>query len=106
MIVFQGRVQHIVGRATSGPFTNLNLDAVRMSREDIQTVLGTEWSQLEALATQAAEQFPQCAMLGLDILIHADRRRDYLLEANACGDYLPGLLHRGETTYGWNYASC
>ncbi|MDX1962262.1 MAG: STM4014 family protein [Pirellulales bacterium] len=99
VVVFQGRPQHVVGRATAGPFTNLNLDGVRLSREDVQASLAMIWGQIEALAGRAADQFPLCKMLGLDILIHADCQRCFLLEANACGDYLPGLLHKGETTH-------
>ena len=37
--------------------------------------------------------------LGMDVLVRPCRRRGVLLEANAFGDYLPGLLCNGETTY-------
>ena len=99
IVMIGGRVRHVVGRASSSPFTNLNLDARRIAREEIVTNLGTAWPELESLAERAAEQIPEAGVLGLDVLVRPRNQGFVLLEANAFGDYLPGLLHEGDTTY-------
>ena len=51
------------------------------------------------LSQQAASLFPSATSFGLDVLPRSCRKRFTLLEANAFGDYLPGLKHRGMSTY-------
>lgn len=99
IVTVAGRARHVVGRANASPFTNLNLDARRMPREAVEHRLGASWPELNSLAEQAAAQIPDACALGLDILVRPNRRSFALLEANAFGDYLPGLLHDGESTY-------
>ncbi len=99
IVMIGGRVRHVVGRSSSSPFTNLNLDARRIAREEIVSNLGTVWPELQSLAERAAEQIPGAGMLGLDALVRPRNQGFVLLEANAFGDYLPGLLHEGDTTY-------
>ncbi len=97
-VLVRGRVQHVVGRASTGPFTNLNLGARRMPREILMQHL-RDWDAFTALAEKAAACLPTAGTLGLDLLVRPCRRRMVLLEANAFGDYLPGLRHAGLTTY-------
>lgn len=99
VVMIGDEVCHVVGRANSSPFTNLNLGARRMSREIVQEQLGCQWGQLTDLCERAITALPSADMLGLDILVGPECRDLTLLEANAFGDYLPGLLHRGKTTY-------
>lgn len=99
VIMIHGQVQHVVGRANNSPFTNLNLDAARLPRDVVEAELGNAWPELEQLCAQAANYLPEANMLGLDVLVRPGRNRFALLEANAFGDYLPGLLHRGQSTY-------
>lgn len=99
ILVIGGRVEHVVGRASGSPFTNLNLDAERIPRETVQQHLGPFWADMELLSARAAERIPQAGVLGLDVLVRPCLRRFAILEANAFGDYLPGLLHRGRSTY-------
>ncbi len=99
VIVIHGQVQHVIGRANSSPFTNLNLDASRLPRDVIKAELGTAWPELEQLCANAANCLPGANMLGLDVLVRPGRHRLALLEANAFGDYLPGLLYQGQSTY-------
>jgi hypothetical protein len=47
----------------------------------------------------AAAAFPSALYLGIDLLVRPNRREYSLLEANAFGDYLPGLLDEGQDTY-------
>ncbi|REJ88079.1 MAG: hypothetical protein DWQ34_23430 [Planctomycetota bacterium] len=93
------RVQHTVGRSSDSPFTNLNLDARRIPRTDIVPHLGAAWAEVESSTARAARLIPDAATLGIDVLVRPCRRKFVLLEANAFGDYLPGLLHNGLTTY-------
>lgn len=109
-VIIGGRLSHVVGRANASPFTNLNLDATRLPRELVKEHLGAAWFDFKRLCEDAAGRI--CAdgnpgrMLGLDVLIRPCRRRFALLEANAFGDYLPGLMHRGESTYEAELGAC
>lgn len=98
VVLIRGRVQHVVGRASAAPFTNLNLGARRMPRDVLMRHL-RDWDALATLAEKAAACFPTAGTLGLDILVQPCRRRMVLLEANAFGDYLPRLRYGGLTTY-------
>lgn len=99
MVMIGGRARHVVGRASPTPFTNLNLDASRISREEIVERMGPKLTELSSLAQRAVEQLPGAGMLGLDVIVKPRQQGFVLLEANAFGDYLPGLQHEGETTY-------
>ena len=61
--------------------------------------MGEGWTAAVSLAERAAKCIDGAGYLGMDILVRPCRRRCAVLEANAFGDYLPGLTHRGETTY-------
>ena len=98
IVVIHGRAHHVVGRASHSPFTNLNLDGERIPADDVATLLGDSWPQTLALAERAAIQI-STGYLGMDLLVRSNRRQSVVLEANAFGDYLPGLLHQGESTY-------
>jgi hypothetical protein len=98
-VVIGGEVQHAVGRANASPFTNLNLDAVRISRGDLIRHLGERWPEMTELCVAAARELPAAGMLGIDVLIRPGGNKFALLEANAFGDYLPGLLHNGLSTW-------
>ena len=98
-VTIGGNVRHVVGRASSSPFTNLNLDAHRILPDELQTLLGEDWYDLIDVAERAAAALPDAGTLGIDLLVRPCRRRFAVLEANAFGDYLPGLLHAGRSTY-------
>lgn len=99
LVVVQGEVRHVVGRACHAPFTNLNLGARRIAREVVLERLGDAWPQAQSLAEQAAAILPEAGSLGVDLLVRPGRGRFALLEANSFGDYLPGLEHDGMSTY-------
>jgi glutathione synthase/RimK-type ligase-like ATP-grasp enzyme len=98
-VVIGGKLKHAVGRSSDSPFTNLNLDAMRISREEVEGHLGASWEHFETLCEKAARLLPGAGVLGLDVLARPCRRRFAILEANAFGDYLPGLMHRGQSIY-------
>ena len=99
LVMIDGQVCHAVGRASHSPFTNLNLDATRIPQDSIERHLGESWTHCKTLCEQAAAQIPEAGYLGLDVLVRPGGRQYALLEANAFGDYLPGLLYRGQSTY-------
>ena len=39
LVMINGGVAHVVGRANHSPFTNLNLDAQRIARDDLETAV-------------------------------------------------------------------
>lgn len=99
ILTIGGRARHVVGRAHNSPFTNLNLDADRVASHELAELLGEHWPGILSLAERAAARIPGAWSLGMDLLVRPGRRDGVLLEANAFGDYLPGLLCDGETTY-------
>ena len=99
IVVIRGNVRHVVGRANASPFTNLNLDAKRLSRQIVEQQLGNRWERLEWLCERGASELPGAGMLGLDVLVSPGCREFTLLEANAFGDYLPGLTDQGQSVY-------
>jgi hypothetical protein len=94
-----GTLHHVVGRSSGSPFTNLNLGAMRVPRDVADRQLGEARNQFESLCEQAARRIQGAGVLGLDVLVRPCRRTFALLEANAFGDYLPGLMHRGQSIY-------
>jgi hypothetical protein len=51
------------------------------------------------ISERVAASFPQSLYLGVDLLVGPRAKSFAVLEANAFGDYLPGLLHEGRSTY-------
>ena len=106
VVMIQGRMQHVIGRANSSPFTNLNLDGRRVPRDVIERQLGDTFELVESCCERACSLLPGAEALGMDVLVRPCRQRIALLEANAFGDYLPGLLHAGRSTYEAELLSC
>jgi hypothetical protein len=99
VVVIGGVAMHAVGRASASPFTNLNLDATRISKDALIAETGDRWPAIERLCEAAAARLPDAGMLGIDVLIRSSGRGAALLEANAFGDYLPGLQCDGLSTW-------
>lgn len=104
VVTISGEPRHIVGRANNIPFTNLNLDASRIDAQTLQITLGSSWEALLETAARAAQLFPESLYLGLDLLplpksCQPSREKFVVLEGNAWGDYLPGLVDAGEDVY-------
>jgi hypothetical protein len=99
VLVIAGRVRHRIARVGTGPITNLHLDAERL---DVDTVLdalpaGT-WSRVEDACLRAAGAFPHSTMVALDCLL-SDSGSPLILEGNAWGDHLRGVMHEGQDAY-------
>lgn len=99
-LVIGGKLCHVVARLSHTPMTNLHLLNRRTDAATVRERVGSAaWDALTELAERAAQCFPKCLHLGLDILWLPGFRRLALLEANAFGDLLPGTLHNGKTSY-------
>ena len=95
VVTFNGRAAHRVARVSRQPMTNLHLDSERADPARLLAAPGL--SAMEAAAEQAAAVFPRAGIVGFDLVVHRGAAR--VLEANAFGDLLPGLLWQGRDTY-------
>ncbi|MFO0756061.1 MAG: STM4014 family protein [Byssovorax sp.] len=100
VVVIAGQARHVVVRTSTGPITNLHLGGRRGDPDEVRARLGdTRWQAALGAAEQAAGAFPGALHAGVDIAIGSTLRRHAVLEVNAFGDLLPGVLDRGEDTY-------
>jgi hypothetical protein len=100
VLVIAGQVRHRVVRTSRGPITNLHLGN---QRGDLARLTGC-WTPAAAeqawhACRAAAAAFPGCLYLGIDLAIRAGFSRHAILEANAFGDLLPGIVDAGDDTY-------
>ncbi|MFI8619291.1 STM4014 family protein [Acidovorax sp. NPDC077693] len=95
VVTFGARAAHRVARVSGKTLTNLHLDSVRA--DPAQLLSANDLGVMEAAAEQAARVFPRAAVIGFDLVVRQGTAR--VLEANAFGDLLPGLLWQGRDTY-------
>jgi hypothetical protein len=100
VVVIAGKARHVVVRMSRGPMTNLHL---LNRRGDLSAALGRmapdAWEAARQTCERAAAVFPDGLHLGVDLLIASGFRRHAVLEGNAFGDLLPGVLSEGMDTY-------
>lgn len=95
LVTLAGRPAHRVARIGDRAMTNLHLDS---RRAEVGSLLSAaDVRALEATACQAAGAFPHSRMIGFDVVVRHGKAQ--VLEANAFGDLLPGLLWQGQDTY-------
>lgn len=99
ILVIAGRARHAVVRMSRTPFTNLHLGNQRGDLAAVIERMGDAWPAALQTCERAAALFPGSLHLGVDLLIHPDWRTHSILEANAFGDLLPGVLHEGMDTW-------
>jgi hypothetical protein len=100
VVVIGGRVHHVVVRTSRGPMTNLHLLNQRGVWADVLERMGdAAWAKARQTCERASACFPASLHAGVDLLIGADYRRHAVLEVNAFGDLLPGVLYDGMDTY-------
>jgi glutathione synthase/RimK-type ligase-like ATP-grasp enzyme len=101
VVVFSGEARHTIARVSRGgrPMTNLHLGNDRADADAARRRLGARaFREALALAEAAAALFPGSLCLGADVMV-VPGRGPVLIELNAFGDLLPGLLWRGQDTY-------
>lgn len=100
LVTIGGEPMHCVVRTSRSPITNLHLGNRRGDLEMLRERMSpAAWSDVLQLARDVASAFPRSHMLGLDILLQPGFRRPTLLEVNAFGDLLPGVLFDKLDTY-------
>jgi glutathione synthase/RimK-type ligase-like ATP-grasp enzyme len=100
VLTIGGKARHTVIRTSSNVITNLHLGNRRGNMDEFIAAIGNDkLHEIKQLAEQAAACFANSLYMGIDILLTADHKRTVVLEVNAFGDLLPGLLHDGETCY-------
>lgn len=99
IVMIGGEARHLIVRQGRGPMTNLHLGNQRGNRDHLMERLGSAgWEAVQETCRNAMQLFPHSLYAGLDVLLMPGFRRHALLEMNAFGDLLPGVLSRGENT--------
>lgn len=99
VLTIAGHPEFVVLRQNHHPITNLHLGGTRGDVDRLRTRMGdASWSRLLATCRQLAAGF-RSHQLGLDVAIGPDLKTHWVIEANAFGDLLPGLVHRGRSVY-------
>lgn len=99
IVTIGGIPTHAVPRLSHAPFTNLNLGNRRGDLELAKARIGDlKWRAIMSTCKNAAMQFPQSTYLGIDVLV-TPQGDHFVLEVNAFGDLLPGILSDGLDTY-------
>ncbi|QEL17965.1 STM4014 family protein [Limnoglobus roseus] len=100
VLVIAGRDRHAVVRLSDTPITNLHLLNERADAADLRKELPAEkWEVAMSDCRRAAAVFGGCHHVGIDLAFTPGFRRHAILEANAFGDFLPGLLCDGLDTH-------
>ncbi len=98
-VTIAGRVRHVIARLSRSPMTNLHLLNQRGDTAAILEKIGAaSWARARANCKRAAHSF-DALYSGIDVLFTPDLRQHAILELNAFGDLLPGVLHDGQDTY-------
>ena len=99
VVVIGGQAMHTVARLSHSPMTNLHLLNERGDLPAILERIGPEpWLAAQHTCEQAANLF-ESLYSGIDLLFTTDYRHHAILEMNAFGDLLPGLLYHDQDTY-------
>ena len=100
VVTVAGEPRHTVVRTARGPLTNLHLGGRRGDPAAVRDLLGPErWAAVLETVRRAAAVFPDTLTTGQDVLLTPGGRSHAILEVNAFGDLLPGVLDRGEDVY-------
>ena len=100
VVVIAGRAEHVVVRMARGPMTNLHLGNSRGDPTALREKMKDgAWEAAMASCERAASAFPRSLLAGVDLLIAPGYRRHAVLEVNAFGDLLHGVLARGLDTH-------
>lgn len=100
VLVIAGRDRHAVVRLSDSPITNLHLLNERADAAELRKGMpAAVWDAAMAACRRAAAAFGGCHHVGVDVMFTPGFRRHAVLEANAFGDFLPGLLCDGLSTH-------
>jgi hypothetical protein len=92
VVVIHGRPAFTIFRLSSLPMTNLHLGGRRGDPERCRAAIPTRaWLDAIDHCVEAAAQFDSNTV-GVDLLFETGYVRHFILEANAFGDFFPGLV--------------
>jgi hypothetical protein len=92
VVVIHGRPAFTIFRLSSLPMTNLHLGGRRGDPQRCRAAIPTRaWLDAIDHCVEAAAQF-QSNIVGVDLLFETGYMRHFILEANAFGDFFPGLV--------------
>ena len=104
VVVIGGRARHVVVRTSPSPITNLHLgrENRRGDPAAVRARLGERrWADALGTCERALDAFRESLYAGVDLLLSADGRREYIGEVNAFGDLLRRTLCDGRDPYEW-----
>jgi hypothetical protein len=100
VVVIAGQARHFVVRQGPGPMTNLHLGNRRGDAAALLARLGPAgWEAVCRTCERAAGLFRGSLCVGVDVALSPDFAAHAVLEVNAFGDLLPGVLWQGLDTY-------
>lgn len=100
ILVIRGEARHWVIRQSRSPLTNLHLGNRRGDREQFLKHVGPQqWKLFQKTCADLMQCFPESLYGGVDLLVMPDLRNHAVLEVNAFGDLLPGVISQGMDTY-------
>lgn len=100
IVTIAGEARHLVVRTSRSPLTNLHLGNQRGDPGRLHERMGDDaWNAMRQMAENAAAACPDSLYLGVDLLLYPGFRKPTVLEVNAFGDLLPGVLCGGHDTY-------
>ncbi len=100
VVVIAGRARHAILRCSRAPMTNLHLGNRRAAVARLVEEYGAAvWRSAAKLAERALAVYPDTHYAGVDVMLESGSLRPYIVELNAFGDLLPGLLDRGQNTF-------
>ncbi|MCA9062362.1 MAG: STM4014 family protein [Planctomycetaceae bacterium] len=89
VVVLDGTVIAVIGRASQHPMTNLHLGGQQCSVDDCRRIVGQRaWLDAMDACVAAAEQF-RLNCVGVDVAINQFSGQPQILELNAFGDFFP-----------------
>jgi hypothetical protein len=94
VLAIHGEPAHACARVGTGPITNLQLGARRIHGASLQAQLGDAWPRVQAEVQRGAAAFVGAWHVAFDVLLVPGHRRIAVLEANAFGDLLHGVVDR------------
>jgi hypothetical protein len=106
IVTIDGEPRHTVVRQGRSFMTNLHLGNRRGDIDCLLDRLGADrWHEIQDTCRRSASLFPGTLHTGVDVCITPGWRRHAILEINAFGDLLPGILNDGLDTYSAEVAS-
>ncbi len=99
IVMIGGQAMHTVARLSHSPMTNLHLLNQRGNLPAILEKIGCARWQAAQQSCERAAKLLESLYMGIDLLFSSSYRDHAILEMNAFGDLLPGLLYEGLDAY-------